>query len=168
MARGKYAHIVAKLPRFEGEDVGFQEKVNAVAKAIREDARNNGIRLGSAELARAFAAQRAEKERIEEELKDANLHLGAIKNLLIDQFEQEGATSIKLDNGSSVVAIYEPHAVVKDKQAFRRWCIANGYENEMVLPWITTDGLVKELLLKGEAEPEGVQATTVVKLRLNK
>jgi hypothetical protein len=71
---------------------------------------------------------------------------------------------MKLDDGASVRVQYEPHATVVDREANRKWAIANGLENLLSLPWQTVNALTKESLLKGEPEPDGISVTSYPKI----
>jgi hypothetical protein len=59
---------------------------------------------------------------------------------------------------------FEPYAVVKDKDAARLWAMANGFERTLQMPWQTLNAEVKERLLNGLAEPDGVVAHSKPKL----
>lgn len=47
--------------------------------------------------------------------------------------------------------------IITGKEAHRRWCVANGYDREMTLPWGTSNSLMKEALLSGQPLPAGVR-----------
>jgi len=46
------------------------------------------------------------------------------------------------------------------------WCVAEGLERQMSLPWQTTNSLTKARLLEGEPEPDGVTCYAKTKVRL--
>lgn len=153
---GKYAKVLAGLPRFVGAEPAYQAKVNAVKLAMVADAADDEIPLHGNELARRHVLLREHKEAVEAELSDLNLQLEAVNALLADQYEVEGTSSITLADGQSVSVQLEPYSQVADKEAHRLWCVANGLERSLVLPWQTTNALAKDLLVKGEALPDGV------------
>lgn len=168
MATGKYAAVIDKLPRLLGTEPAYQEKVNVVkAEIVKELATPLGPPVGS-DFAYRYTELRAQKEEIEEQLSAINLQIEAINQLIVDQFESEGVSSVRLSTGASVSVQYEPSAQVVDKEAFRLWCLAQGLERSMVLPWMTTNAITKERLLAGDPEPEGVKAHAKTKLVLRK
>lgn len=170
MARGKYAAVIDKLPKFLGNDPSYQEKVIAVKDAILDEAlEQTGSRfVPASDLARLYEELRGEVAGLEEKLSEANLRLEAHSQLLQDQYEIEGLTSLRLADGGSVSLQYEPYAKVEDKEAFRQWCLHNGLEKSLALPWMSTNAITKERLLAGEPEPDGVSAQAKTKVVLRK
>lgn len=221
MGRGKYAHVIDKLPRMLGTEPDYQEKVNAVKTAMLAEptpaaqqdlvdamesllnlmrelvsfydnygvsaaeseipgnlhevqAKLDNVRLmlpdhaipSPAELAKLYANLRRQKDLHEEREKEINLRLEAVSQLLTESYEASNIHVVGLKDGASVSLQVEPHAVVKDKEAFRLWCIAQGLERSLALPWQTTNSLTKEHLLAGEPEPDGVEAHSRAKLVL--
>jgi hypothetical protein len=159
---GKYASVIDSLPRILGTEPAYQEKVQAVKDSIIGDFPY------ASDLAREYAGLRAEKARAEDVVSDINLRLEAVAQLLTDQYEAEGTSMLRLEDGQSVSVQYEPYAQVVDKEAFRLWCLAQGLERSMALPWQTTNSLTKTRLLEGEPEPDGITATARTKIVLRK
>jgi hypothetical protein len=119
-------------------------------------------------FAAVYKQAREVKDALEEHLKTANLVLEAYNQLIQDQLEVEGASSVKTADGWSVRAQVEPYATVEDHDKFHKWCRDNGMESKLTLPWATMNALVKELLEAGVAEPDGVKVFTKNKLFLSK
>lgn len=110
-------------------------------------------------FARVYRDLRKLKKVFAEQEKVTDLLIDAYTQLMVDQYEAEGITSLSIDDDGSVVRIqYEPHAKVTDKDAHRLWAIKEGLENSLMLPWPTTNALTKAALLRGEPEPDGVEA----------
>ena len=150
---GKYDKIVATLPRLLGTEPAYQQKVEAVKAAILEELPRHASALAS-----EYISIREEKDAAEEVLSEINLRLEAVSQLMSEQFDVEGASSMRL-NGKGLVSIYyEPAPKVEDKEAFRLWCLANGLERSMQLWPTTTASLLKERLSNGEPEMDGVTA----------
>ena len=108
---------------------------------------------------------RGEKTAAKESLDGINLRLTAYEQILTDQFEAAGITQVRLESGETISTQIKPYARVADKQAFRQWCLANGLEEALVLPWTTTNALVTDRLVEGLPEPDGIDTykqTTVV------
>jgi len=109
------------------------------------------------------------KDELEAHESNINLIGEAYNQLLVDQFENEGLTSLTLDeDGSSVRVQYEPYAQVEDRDRFREWCMNNGLENQLALPWQTANSLCKARLVEGEPEPDGVKIWSKTKTVLTK
>lgn len=158
IAKGKYKGITR--PRI-GEKITYVEKVEALRREIEADPE---FQRHASELTRMYVDLRREADRLAEDLAECRLRLMAVSSMMVDQMEVEDTTSITLRNGDQVRIQYEPHLVVVDKEAFRQWCLKNGFEQQMVLPWGTGNKLVKEMLVNGEAEPEGTGAFIQTKI----
>lgn len=119
-----------------------------------------GGRIHGSELARVYRDLRGVKDMLEGHVSNVNLLIEAHAQMMAEQFEVEGTKSLTLDDmlGGTVRVQYEPQAKVVDRDAFREWCIAEGLERQLMLPWQTTNMLTKQRLLDGEAEPPGVTA----------
>jgi len=153
---GKYSTVASGFAS-KPEIPAFQDRVDA----FKDDLRG----LTQTELANTLLGIRAEKSDAKDTLHELNVRLVAAEQVLIDDFESVGVTSIKLDTGTSISTQVKPWARVEDKHAFRSWCIDNGYEEALALPWQTMNSLVSDRLVDGLPEPDGVSTwkqTTVV------
>jgi hypothetical protein len=119
-----------------------------------------GGTIQGSELARVYRDLRGIKDMLEGHVSNINLLIEAHAQMLSEQYEVEGIKSLALNDGigGTVRVQYEPMAKVVDRDAFREWCIKEGLERQLMLPWQTTNKLTKEALLNGEAEPDGVTA----------
>jgi hypothetical protein len=162
---GKYAKVVNALPKLAGEEPAYQDKVTVVKLAMIAEPE---YKPGASAMAKAYAAVRAEKARIEEQLSECNLRLTAIEQLLVDQYELEDTASVRLDTGESISVQVEPYAQVQDREAFRQWCVAEGLEKLMSIPWTTANSLTKQRLVDGLPEPPGVTVFAKNKIVLRK
>lgn len=153
MAKGKYAHIIDSLPRMLGTEPDYQQKVQAVKDAMLLDP---DYQQHASWLAREYAGLRDEKARAEEAVKEVNLRLEAVSQMLFDQYEVEHVTTLTVD-GRPVSVRLVPYASVEDKEAFRLWCTQDAdLSRKMTLPWTTTNKLASDMLLAGEELPPGV------------
>lgn len=118
------------------------------------------------EYARVYAELRKVISSLGEEQWKLGLLLEAYQGLMIDQFETEGVSSLKLSNGQPVTTYEEPYPQVEDKEAFRQWCIKQGLERKMSLHPSTTTSMVKEMLLAGDPEPDGIKIYVKTRVRL--
>jgi hypothetical protein len=127
-----------------------------------------GTKKWGSQYALIYKNLRAIKDEIESYESNVNLLLEAYGQLLDEQLEVEGASGVTLDNGYNVRVQKEPYVKIEDKEAFREWCLANGYEKEMQLHWQTANGIAKELLLEGEPEPSGTKLYSKPKIVVTK
>lgn len=180
---GKYSKIIATLQKLTGEEPEFQAKVNAVKSVILEETPRHAsafaelyakTRTGDPHALplsndeRDDLITRLGKEGIEDLLSSCNVRLCAVEQLLSDQYEVEGVTSLKLDNIGSVGVQLEPYAQVQDKIAYQEWCLKEGLLPLMTVPWATTNSMTKDRLLAGENPPPGVGAFVKTKFVLRK
>jgi hypothetical protein len=119
-----------------------------------------GGKIHGSELARVYRDLRAVKDMLEGHVSNVNLLIESHAQMMAEQFEVEGTKSLTLDDakGGTVRVQWEPQAKVVDRDAFRQWCLDEGLERQLMLPWQTTNMLTKQRLLDGEAEPPGVTA----------
>jgi hypothetical protein len=194
----KYQHVVQGLPKYLGEDPARLDLLNAlreeilatsvdeeqdynlsaqlasnlnqlsiVVKVLLETAKKCPIK-GAAGLARAYADARVVLDGISEWRSSAQLLVDAYERMMVDKMEEEGVASLRLASGASVSTYVEPYGKVVDKEAFRLWCIANGYEGQLQLWPGTMNAITKERVLVGTATPDGVEVTVKTQVRLNK
>lgn len=198
-SRSKYANIIDKLPRSFGTEPDYQQKVNATkTRILGESAEQTfydtptiekwsgeihtellelekilvtaigGTRYGS-DFTRMYRDLRSIKDMLEGHVSNINLLIEAFSQLIANQFEAEGTSSLTLDDtGDNVRVQLEPQAKVTDRDTFREWCIKEGLERSLMLPWQTTNKITKDRLLAGDSEPDGVSAEARVKLVLTK
>ncbi len=111
-------------------------------QALMSDIQGKNPAIG--DLAYEYAMSRKDKDELEGKLSVVTERLDAIKFLLIPAFESEELSSVKLSaTGQTVSMQREPYARVVDKEAYRTWCIKEGHQNEMSLPWQTTNAMTK-------------------------
>ena len=191
---GKYSAFVNDLPRFPGDDPDRRQVVEAVKQSILEPGEEsllpfdpNGLldrmdtfakaiyrgelratagRPWASEFARLYAELRMIRERIATWDASIGLLLEAYLALMVEQFEVEGISSLKLSNGQPVSTFLEPYVQVVNKEECRQWAVAQGLEHQMTLPWNTLNKLAKDMLLAGESEPPGTVVYAKTKVRL--
>ncbi len=161
------------LPMVESDQIIYEE-IQQKSQAIKEQvehirqlmiAVNGGRRHGSV-FAKGYRELRRFNDIIQEAESTVNLLLRAYEALIVDQYENEGVTSIKLEDASSVSVQFEPYAQVTNRDEFWQWCKNEGLERSMSLAWMTTNSLTKERLLKGQTPPDGITAHAKPKLVL--
>ena len=153
---GKYTNVASNLAP-KPEESAYQTEVTAIKRTITE--------ASEADLAKRVVEIRSEKSVAKEMLEEINLRLIAHEQILTDKFEEAGITQVRLESGDTISTQIRPYARVADRVAFRAWCVENGYEQSLTLPWQTTNSLVSDRLIEGLPEPEGIETykqTTVV------
>jgi hypothetical protein len=158
----KYAGVIDQLPKMLNTEPAYQEKVNAVKLNLA------GEFASASALASEYVMLRGEEDQLDEQLSSLHLRMAAIEQMTTEQFEAEGATSMKLVSGHSLSVQVEPYTRVVDKDATRLWAIANGLERSLALPWQTLNAISKERLLAGEPGPDGTELSARTKLVLRK
>lgn len=161
--RGKYKGLI--LPRMIGVKPSLYDRVTALRDEIIDDP-NFQRHAGS--IAQTYAALRREADEKAAELSEIKLRLAACMLLMVDQFEVESASSITLKSGDRINAYPEPHLIVMNKEDFRQWCIIQGFERNMTLPWGTANKIVKEMLVHGQTEPPGCESFARWKVRFTR
>jgi hypothetical protein len=164
----KYKDIVKtlpKLPRAVDSDEGFQAEVDKMKTEILSRV---GGPPSTDQMAGMYAALRKQHDDLKETIKEINIVIEAYSQLIIAGFEEGGTTALRLATGSVISLVTEPYIAIKDPEKFRLWCIANGLGPSLKLLWSTANSLVKERLINGEPEPDGVEAFSYSKLKFHR
>lgn len=91
----------------------------------------------------------------------------AYQHLMVNQFEVEGVTALRLDTGQPISTWEEPYSKVEDPAKFLEWVKADpDLSRKLSLQWGITNALTKARLLAGESEPPGVTCYALTKVRL--
>lgn len=162
---GKYAHIVKTLPRLLGDadDPRYQDKVNAVKDAIKAEP---DFVMHASSLAKAYVALRIEKAEAAAKLADVNLRLEAVSQLMFNQFEVEGVSTMTVD-GRPVSTSLQPYARAENKEAFRQYCLKiPELARQMMLHPSTMKSLINQMLVDGAELPDGVSVYAKQTFRL--
>lgn len=164
----KYEDFVGNLPKMlYGDSVeGAQrEKINAVKDQFRQVPDFSGDH-GMLNIAQTYADMRVAKDEMKKALSELEVRLVAIIELMVEKFESNEHRRIYLDGGRLVSTYREPYAKIVDKETHRLWCIKQGLERSMVLPWGSTNSLMKKMLIAGDPTPDGVEIWAQPKVRL--
>ena len=164
---GKYDHVLPGLPKLPPSDLSYQEKVQAIKDGV---ATHDAVLL-----ANNYLTLRRRKDELNAIISEVNTRIEAFEQLLAESQEIQSAgwgdygvkdNALRLPTGETIRVQPEPYGQVKDKEAFRLWCLANGYERQMHLWPTTRNAIVKERLLKGEPEPDGCETFSKNKIVL--
>lgn len=166
---GKYDAILPNLKPLPPSDLSRQERIQKVIEAVED---KSGIAL-----AQAYADLRVLKDKICDELSEVQLLIDAHEQMLAESQEAQsagwgdygvGENTVKLVTGETVRVQPEPVGQVMDKEAFRLWCIKNGYERQLQLWPSTMNAIVKERVLVGLPEPDGCECFSRNKIVFSK
>lgn len=184
---GKYDSVLPGLKPLPAADPSYQDKVDGVKRLITD--------RDAFKLAQGYAVLRkgsgpplsaVESEGLIKRLgKDGLKALASTCEVLVKAYEQlleesqdAGAAgwgmfgvkdnALRLPSGETVRIQKEPYGKVIDKEKFRQWCVANGYETQLQLWPSTMNALVKERLMAGEAEPDGTEAFSYTEVQFVK
>lgn len=169
---GKYDIVIGNLSAAPPEEPAYQSKIDALKKAMKAADTHT-----PETLAREYVSTREIKEELADDLSVVQMRLTALEQMLVESVDNDepgwgmygaGPTTVKMPDGGSVAVQYEPTGKVEDKEAFRLWCINNGLENALQLHNATMNALVKERLLNGQPEPDGVKAYVRSKIVLRR
>ncbi len=188
----KYAGVVGNLSALPPEDPAAQARIDEIKQEIRAEATHTpetlaraymlarmgeGPDFGPAEAKTVLApiVARLGRDGLKDLLSEVNKRVTAYEQLIVDSHDSDEAgwgthgaapNAIRLPSGSTVSVQLEPTGKVEDKEAFRLWCVANGYEKSLQLWPSTMNAMVKKMLLDGEKEPDGVKAYILPKVVL--
>lgn len=163
----KYEEIIKLLP-MQQEEPRSQEKIDEEkAQLLSLEERFVGLvpdfkraLLGktTVDIGRLYLQAREHKDMLEEALSTTNRMIAALVQLGALSFQHEGVTSVKIEGYGPVSYQPEPVASIVDHPAFINWVKENGYENSLTLYSATVTSIVKNRLLEGLGEPDGVKA----------
>ena len=130
--------------------------------------------LSAVDLAMKYAITRHKRDLLRLQEAGLQLDLDALMQMLVQSEDEHtdpswgayGANdnAIRLPNGDQLRINKEPASKVVDSEAFRLWCIANGYERKLQLHAGTRESIVAERMLAAEPAPDGLEVGTWAKL----
>lgn len=146
-----------------------QEANNQLIEAIRFMSRDGRRelepeKLGVDDFAEGYARVRVAVDTIRERMKTFEYLLEAYKQIVIENFEHQGLSSMGFADGGKIRIDEEPYTVVEDQEKLRVWLRENNLERLLSIQWNALNAHVKECLLNEEPEPDGVAAYVNKKL----
>lgn len=154
---GIYDKVLPGLPVAPPQDIKYQEKVDKVKQELRGSAQ---------ELVASYIDARERDLDIKKMEYENNIRLEALTQLLAESENRGDAgwgdygaqdNALRTLNGDQIRVQPEPYMQVKNKEDFRLWCIANGYEKQLQLWPSTANAVGKELLVAGMEPPDGCE-----------
>lgn len=113
--------------------------------------------FSTSEKAREYCKIRAEKDKLEDDIKKLNSKLEALSQQMIDAMEREGTNMFRLDTGESLSIKDEPYTSVQDKVAWLQWIKDEGLEDLLSVHYQTMNSMVKNRLETGMNLPPGLK-----------
>lgn len=144
---GKYSHLKGKFEQVQLEK-DQQAKV--------DEAKNQLMGANVAELTSNFKEARKKKKALENGVKELNVELEALAQLLIALLEDQNLTKAVV-NGVGMISVNdEPYASMQDREKLLAW-INDGHEELLAVNWQQLNSQVKEALIAGLEIPPGVK-----------
>lgn len=164
---GKYDAVLQDKPRLPLES-------NPQRQMEIDQLKDGYENLPAVDIAMKYAVARHKRDLLRAEESVLQLELDALTQILVAS-QDEGTdpawgaygandNAIRLPNGDSLRINHEPASNVVDPEAFRLWCIANGYERKLQLHAGTRESIVAERMLAAEPPPDGLEVGTWTKL----
>lgn len=151
---GKWTAFKKVLPAVP-VDGAYQAKVDVVKAEFADKP--------LAELTKAYDEVNGHKAEAEKEIKEMNVQLEALEQLLVSRLEDLGLTSVRVDGGGSFLLTDEPYASVADRAKCREW-FEEKDQRELLAPHPSTlKALIKSRLEAGE-DPDVVGREMGVKI----
>lgn len=155
---GKYSGLdLPRLPR--DEEGSHRENVRAFKTTIEAKT--------PSEFLERYAKVRRTMDAIKKQKSEIQIELDAVSEMLIDSYEEQEISSLKLENGDTLRVDLKPYPQMQGpegRELFRQWCLGQGLEREMHLHFQTATSMVCTMLLAGDPEPPGVEAFMKEKL----
>jgi hypothetical protein len=155
---GKWSAMKGQLVRFT-QPVEWQQKIDKQKQELQE--------LSLKQLCEHMVATRAQKDQLNSALEDLNTELEALNQLMLEELETEGLTSIKTEQGTFYIQD-EPYASVQSKTELIAWVKETGQEELLSLNYMTLSSLTKGRLEAGENPPRGVNVFLKSTIRTRK
>jgi len=159
---GKWAFLRDQFKTTADEDASseYRQALNAV----------RDVHAGKSflQLSEALTLHREQKDRINQQLADVNLHITALERLIIEKLDEAGVESIT-SGGYKLTASPEPIFRKRDAHSLREWAQETGQEDLLTIQSQTLTSIAKQYYLEHNEPPPGVELTGVhVKLSRTK
>lgn len=143
----KYGKLKEKLTKHK-EAPEYQERVDKEKAKL--------AKKKTVTIAKRFNADYLAKKELQEEIKKLNLSLEASTQLIVERFEEDDVTSMKLTDGTHVFLNDKPYCSVVDQDKLFAW-IKKGKRTELLgVKTSTLNSMVRDNLLDGKTLPPGI------------
>jgi hypothetical protein len=151
----KYDKLRKKIPLLRKSGGTHDDRVSKRKAEILETLTESKSEVG--DIAELYKYQRMNRDLLKEEMSALQVDIDAIEQILMERYEDAGITSVNLVSGGRVSVQIKPYPKIVDREAYRQWCLNNGYEREMHLHSSTTTSILADRLLKGEPSMPGIE-----------
>lgn len=154
---GKYTQLKGQLTKFSGEP-DYQSRVNSEKDRIKEALTECGESHSVKNFGMFLIKAKVEKAALEAKIKEQNLTIEAMNQILVEMLEAETMSSFKLENAVSISIKDDVYCSISDKPAFYDWIKQSGLEDLFTVNYQTMSSMVKRKLIDGEEVPPGISS----------
>jgi hypothetical protein len=144
---GKWSNLKEKLVKFV-EEPKYQQRIDAMKPLYQPKGREG--------MFKELAALKVKKEKVEEQLKDINLRVAAIDQLLVTDLEGANEAAVKTKLGTFSLKD-SPYPKVVDQRKLLEWVHDNKLDEILTVSYQTMAAMCKDRLQKGEDVMDGVE-----------
>lgn len=108
-------------------------------------------------LEEKYADLKADKELLEEQVKEKNKRMAVIEAIFAERFAEEDIKSMKFESGYALGVRFESPLRTVDKPAFLQWLKASGMEDQLTVYDATLKSISKAMLEEKGELPPGVE-----------
>lgn len=145
---GKYSHLRGTLDKFEEEE-RYQQKLDAKKAEF--------VGFAGGALAGAFHQAKLRKAAIERLLKEQNIVVGALEQMLVADLERQGYSSTRHARAGLLSIHDKPYTTIKNQPAMVEWAEKTGRRPLLTINYQTMSGIVNKMLEDGEDPPPFVK-----------
>ncbi len=164
---GKYAKLRGVVPAFV-EEKPYQDRINEEKQKILGVVSGEGANVNR--LAALFAAGKAAKDALEEQVSVQNLRLEALSQLLCESLEDQAIEKLTLSSGATGFIQDTPYPQVKDREALYTWGEKEfgkkAWREMLTMNYNTLKAITSERLVSGKPAPAGVEVFLKTQFRL--
>lgn len=145
-----------KWEAFKGKFPKYEDNLNFSFNEAVADVKNRLVEFNNSELGSKLEELSDEKKILEEKIKDLNIDIEAMQQILAERFEANEMQSMTLKSGTTFFMNEEPYSKVVDAKALNDWLVENGMDEMRSIQWNKLNALVKDYLIAGQPVPPGV------------
>lgn len=149
---GKYQKLRGKVAAFL-ENPAWQDKIDAFKREFLGDNPEDANILA---IAAALDLRKDMKKDHEKQISILNVEIEALSQFLVTAALNTGFEKTTLTNGHTVYLQDTPYPRIVERDKFMEWVKKKKMSHLLQMHVKTLEGIVGEMLLKGEAAPPGV------------
>lgn len=152
---GKYSHLKGTLDKFE-EEPRYQQKLDAKKAEF--------VGFSGGALAGAFHKAKLRKAAIERLLKEQNLVVGALEQMLVADLERQGYSSTRHERAGLLSIHDKPYTTIINQPAMVEWAEKTNRRSLLTINYQTMSGIINRMLEDGEDPPPFVKVYMKAKI----